>query len=80
MNNSVNKNVIRLRTVNDLRIAKEHYRYNVKLQEEMLGTRLKILRSSFVESLKATLKKTGQQLLILAAIKLVRSGFKKQST
>ncbi len=66
---------IRLRTVTDLRIAKERFRYNVKIQEEILGSRIKLIRSSFIESLKTTLRKTGQQLLILSVIRLLKNRF-----
>ena len=66
---------IRLRTVTDLRITKERFRYNVKIQEEILGSRIKLIRSSFIESLKTTLRKTGQQLLILSVIRLLKNRF-----
>jgi hypothetical protein len=66
---------IRLRTVTDLRITKERFRYNVKIQEEILGSRIKLIRSSFIESLKTTLRKTGQQLLLLSVIRLLKNKF-----
>ncbi len=68
----MNHTSLRLRTVTDLRIAKERFRYNVKIQEEILGSRMKLIRSSFIESLKTTLRKTGQQLLILSVIRLLK--------
>lgn len=71
--------VFKIRTINDLRIAREHYRYEVKIQEEILGTRLRLLRTSFTEMLKTTARSAGQQLLTMAIIKLIRSGIGRKS-
>ena len=71
--------VFKIRTINDLRIAREHYRYEVKIQEEILGTRLRLLRTSFTGMLKTTVRSAGQQLLAMAIIKLIRYGTGRKS-
>jgi hypothetical protein len=75
----MNETVFKIRTVSDLRIAREHYRYEVKIQEEILGTRIRMLRTSFTDMLKSTVRSVGQQLLTMAIIKLIRSGTGRRS-
>ena len=75
----MNGTVFKIRTVNDLHIAREHYRYEVKIQEEILGTRLRLLRASFTGLLKTTARSAGQQLLTMAIIKLFRSSIGRKA-
>ena len=67
---------MKLRTMADIRVAKERLRYSVLLQETALISVFQNLSNAFVESVKASFRNFGRKLLMLTLIKFFRKNKK----
>jgi len=65
---------MKIRNLNDLRLAKIQVHYDMKLQENALSTGLNELKESLVESLKSTLRSYTKELITNLIIKLIVNG------
>ena len=66
------------RSMNDIRLAKQHYQYEIELHENVLLYEFKELRQNFSGSVKASLRKFGTQMMVVSIIKLVKARFSKK--
>lgn len=64
---------IRIRSMNDLRLAKEIYRYEVMLQDQALRGSSSRLKTSFGTMVKKTMRDAAQAFLIRKIVGFVRS-------
>lgn len=69
---------MKIRNLNELRLAKIQTRYDMKLQEHALSTGLTELTGSFVTSLKSTLKAYTKELITNLIIKLIVNGKRRE--
>ena len=73
MSNKKNSPAKNLRTVNDVALAIEKYRHEVKLHEHVLFSGLRDVRKSFVQSLEETVRMYTQQWVMIRVMKWVQS-------
>lgn len=63
----------KFRNLNDIKLAKQYYQYQIELQENALIYEFKEVRQSFAESVKNSLRKFGTQLMIASSMKLLKT-------
>lgn len=68
----------KLRTTNDVALALEKYRHEVRMHEHVLFSGLKDLRRSFTRSLEETIKAYTQQWVMIRVMKWVQSALYKR--
>lgn len=65
-----------LNTLSDMRVAKEGYRYEAKLREQLLRTGAEQFGSTLREAAKNTLKDATQRVIYLVVLNLLKKRFK----
>ncbi len=65
-----------LNTLGDLRVAKEGYRYEAKLREQLLLTGIDQFRSTVREAARNTLKEATQRVVYLVVLNFLKKKIK----
>ncbi len=77
MSKAVKIRNVKIKTVDDLKHAKELFRYEAKVNEQALLSGFNHLGDLVRSSARRSIEKYGQKLIIYSALKLLRSRFRK---
>lgn len=69
----MSERTFKISSVADLRVAKERYRYEAKLQEQHLMTGVKQFKSSVKEAAKNTFREAVQKLIYLTLLNIMKN-------
>lgn len=73
-----NRTPVKIRNRNDLRLAKQACRYDLKIREEALGAGFKNFQYAVKDTLRSSLLRLGQKAVYFAMLKLVQRRLRRK--
>jgi len=72
MSTSANNELVKIRSINDLKFAKAIYRQEARIHEQAFSLGVSAFKANFEASLKITLQRALQRLLYVGAARLMQ--------